>query len=72
MTAILYTIDCPKCLVLEKKLTEKGIEFRTVKDKELMLQLGFSEMPMLRIVSGNNGNYVDLNFAEAVQWINKQ
>lgn len=72
MTAILYTIDCPKCLVLEKKLTEKGIEFTTVKDKELMLQLGFSEMPMLRIVSGNNGNYVDLNFTEAVQWINKQ
>lgn len=72
MTVILYTIDCPKCLVLEKKLTEKGIEFITVKDKELMLQLGFSEMPMLRIVSGNNGNYVDLNFAEAVQWINKQ
>ena len=72
MTAILYTIDCPKCLVLEKKLTEKGIRFTTIKDKELMLQLGFSEMPMLRIVSGNNGNYVDLNFAEAVQWINKQ
>ena len=72
MTVILYTIDCPKCLILEKKLAEKGIEFKTVKDKELMLQLGFSEVPMLRIVSGNNGNYVDLNFAEAVQWINKQ
>lgn len=72
MKVILYTIDCPKCLVLEKKLDEKGIKFTTVKDKELMLQLGFSEMPMLRIVSGNNGNYVDLNFAEAVQWINKQ
>lgn len=72
MTAILYTIDCPKCLVLEKKLTEKGIEFKTVKDKELMLQLGFSEVPMLRIISGDNGNYMDLNFTEAVQWINKQ
>lgn len=72
MKVVLYTIDCPKCLVLEKKLTEKGIRFTTIKDKELMLQLGFSEMPMLRIVSGNNGNYVDLNFAEAVQWINKQ
>lgn len=35
MTVILYTIDCPKCLILEKKLAEKGIEFKTVKDKEL-------------------------------------
>lgn len=72
MTVILYTIDCPKCLILEKKLTAKGIEFTTVKDKELMLQLGFSEVPMLRIVSGGNGNYVDFNFTDAVQWINKQ
>lgn len=71
MTVILYTIDCPKCLVLEKKLAERGIEFKTIKDKELMLQLGFSEAPILRVVSKDN-NCVDMNFTEAVQWINKQ
>lgn len=72
MTVILYTIDCPKCLVLEKKLAERGIGFKTIKDKELMLQLGFSEVPILRVVSKDNNNYVDMNFTEAVQWINKQ
>lgn len=71
MTVILYTIDCPKCLVLEKKLAERGIGFKTIKDKELMLQLGFSEVPILRVVSKDN-NCVDMNFTEAVQWINKQ
>lgn len=72
MKVILYTIDCPKCMVLEKKLDEKGIGFKTIKDKELMLQLGFSEAPILRVVSKDNNNCADMNFTEAVQWINKQ
>ena len=31
----LYTIDCPACRVLEKKLTLKGIPFEKIFDEEL-------------------------------------
>lgn len=72
MKVILYTIDCPKCLVLEKKLKNKDIQFKSVKDKDLMIQLGFTEVPMLRVVSGDNSSFTDMNFTEAVQWIEEQ
>lgn len=76
MQVILYTIDCPKCLVLEKKLRDKGIEYQVCKDKDLMIQLRFNEMPMLRIVTlDDNGEWsgmTNLNFTQAVKWINEQ
>ena len=72
MKVVLYTIDCPKCLVLEKKLTNKKIQFNSIKDKDLMIELGFTEVPMLRVVSGDNSSFVDMGFTEAVQWIEKQ
>ena len=72
MKVILYTIDCPKCLVLEKKLKSKNIQFKSVKDKDLMIQLGFTEVPMLRVSIGDDSSFTDMNFTEAVQWIEEQ
>ena len=42
MSVILYTTHCPKCLVLEKKLASKNIEFEEITDNELMLKKGFT------------------------------
>lgn len=61
----LYTLDCPKCLVLERKLGAKNIEYETVKDIEVMKKLGIDTVPVLEL---NDGSL--LKFSEAVKWIN--
>lgn len=61
-----YTIDCPKCSVLEKKLKEKGIEFKTIKGEDEINKLGYSSAPLLKV-----DNTV-MEFFTAVAWVNKQ
>lgn len=65
MNVILYTTHCPKCLVLEKKLTSKNIEFEEITDNELMLKKGFTIVPVLE-VDGKT-----MEFKEANTWINE-
>ena len=60
----LYTIDCPKCKVLEMKLKSKNIKFETVKDISVMQDLGISTAPVL----GVDGEL--LMFTEAINYIN--
>lgn len=62
----LYTIDCGKCLILKKKLNEKGIEYETCKDRDVMEQRGFDFMPVLE-VDGQT-----MNFGEAIKWVNER
>ena len=59
----LYTIDCPKCKILEKKLADAGIEFEVCKDVELMTSKGFDFMPVLEV----NGNI--MNSDAALRWV---
>lgn len=65
MSIILYTTHCPKCLVLEKKLASKNIEFEEITDNELMLKKGFAMVPVLEV----DGKIMD--FKEANTWINE-
>lgn len=60
----LYTIDCPKCKILEKKLSQANIKYETCKDKATMLVRGFDFLPVLEV----DGNM--MGFKEAVDWIN--
>lgn len=62
----LYTIDCPKCKVLENLLKKKQISYTTVRDMELMKQKGFTECPKLEV----NGQV--LGFTEAVTFVKGQ
>lgn len=62
---ILYSTNCPKCRVLEKKLEEKGITHEIVSDVDVMIKKGFMTLPMLEV----NGDV--MNFAEANNWILK-
>lgn len=64
---ILYTIDCPKCRVIEEKLTNANIKFEVCKDRAKMLALGLDFLPALKIDDGSI-----LNFGEAVKWIRGQ
>lgn len=64
MKVVFYTIDCPKCRVLESKLKAKKIVFEECRDIEIMQEKGFENAPMLE-VEGNS-----MSFGEAVKWIN--
>lgn len=66
MKVILYTTHCPKCMVLEKKLKSKNIEYTENTDTDLMISKGFLSTPMLEV----DGNIMD--FKAANTWINKR
>lgn len=59
----LYTTHCPKCKVIEKKLSNKNIQYVEVTDVEEMQRLGFSSAPVLDV----DGKIY--NFGEANRWI---
>lgn len=63
---VLYSTGCPKCRVLEAKLTEAGIPFEVNGSADEMLAMGMTEAPML--VVGEER----LNFMAAVRWIDAQ
>lgn len=65
MNITLYTVDCPKCKVLEKKLNNANISFEVCKDTKLMAERNISKLPMLEV----DGEM--LTFKEAVDMINK-
>ena len=68
MNVVLYTIDCPNCLILEKKLKAKNIEFFRVSDKDTIIAKGFgdSSFPILEVGD------VTMNYKTAISWINNQ
>lgn len=66
MNVILYSTHCPNCIVLEKKLKQKNIEFVEVNDVEIMKEKGFMSAPTLEV------DGVTMNYQTAIQWINNQ
>lgn len=66
MKVILYSTHCPKCRVLETKLSQKGISYEEINDIELMQNKGFMTVPKLEI------DGVVYDFKEAVEWIGEQ
>ena len=63
MNVILYSTNCPKCKVLEKKLGDSKIQYEVVTDEDLMIEKGFSSAPMLEV----DGSVMD--FGRAVKWL---
>lgn len=60
---ILYSTHCPKCKILEKKLSSKNIAYEEIDDVDKMLSMGIKEAPVLDI--GDNR----LTFNEAIRWV---
>ena len=58
----LYTINCPKCLVLEKKLQQANIKFTLCTDREIITSKGYDLMPVLEVDGKTMG------FKEAIDW----
>ena len=63
MKVTLYSTDCPKCKVLEKKLDDSGVAYETEKDIDIMLEKGFVSAPMLEV------DGVVMNFKEGIEWV---
>lgn len=63
---VLYSTGCPQCNVLKKKLNSKGIDFNENTDRETMLSMNFTRVPVLEV----DGKQME--FAEANKWINEQ
>lgn len=63
---ILYSTNCPRCRILEKKLQDKGIEFELFNDVDAMIAKGFKEAPKLEV------DGVVMDFKEANEWIKGQ
>lgn len=63
----LYTINCPKCLVLEKKLDKAQIEYNKITDREKIVEIsnqtGLKSAPILEV----DGKF--MKFENAVDWL---
>ena len=64
MGIVLYTTNCPQCMMLEGALKNKGVSFETVYGEEEILKRGYQSAPILEC----NGK--TMSFAEAVRWVN--
>lgn len=62
---ILYSTNCPKCVVLEKKLQAKNIPYVKNQNVKEMSLLGVKTVPMLKVGDGPL-----LDFTEAIRRIN--
>lgn len=60
---IFYSTHCPKCTILENKLKDKGVEYTEVNDPKIMIDKGFTQVPMLEV----DGQILDFN--GAIRWI---
>ena len=63
MKVVFYTIDCPQCLLVERKLKEKCIPYEEKNDIEEMISLGFEHAPIL-VVDGKR-----MGVKESLNWI---
>ena len=63
----LYTTHCPKCIILEKKLQDKNIEYQVCDDVDLILSKGMQEAPYLEVEEKEM-----MNFSKAIKWVNEK
>lgn len=61
---ILYTIGCPKCIILEKLMEKKQVKFDICEDVGIMENKGIMSVPVLEV----DGEL--LHYNEAVKYIN--
>lgn len=63
---ILYSIGCPKCNVLKRKLNDKGVQYTEVTAENEIRSEGINEVPVLKV----DGRL--LTFSEAIKWLETQ
>ena len=66
-SVFVYTIGCPQCNILEKKLTQKGIVYNAITDEAIFDELHIERFPMMSV----NGGPL-MNYKQAIAWINER
>ena len=61
---ILYTIGCPQCVILEKKLDAKKIKYDICENVGIMENKGIDSVPVLEIDDKL------LSYADAIEYVN--
>ena len=70
MEVVLYSTHCPKCNILEKKLTQKGINFTIVDDNSEVVKVGRANKIMSAPILKVDESVLD--FSKANAWIGEQ
>lgn len=60
---VLYTTHCPMCLMLERKLKEKNINYIEISDTNEIKKAGIKNVPVLKVGNKTMDSY------NAMQWI---
>lgn len=60
---ILYTTHCPMCLMLERKLKEKNIEYTEISNIDEIKKAGVKNVPVLKVDNEMMNSY------SAMQWV---
>lgn len=66
MKVTLYATHCPCCELLERSLREADIAFEQVTDTQIMLEKGFTSVPMLDV----DGQM--MNYPAALKWLRER
>ena len=61
---IFYTIECPRCMILEKKMKAKGLKYTKVMDTRIFEEKGIDLFPMIEVDDKL------LTYLEAIKYIN--
>ena len=62
-----YTIDCPACFVLQKKMDAKNLSYEIINDETIFNSKGIDRFPMLEIEGGPL-----MDFSTARKWVDSQ
>ena len=66
MKVVFYTIGCPQCLLVERKLKEKCIPYEEKTDIEEMISLGFEHAPILVVDGKSTGVKESFNWIKSI------
>lgn len=69
MEVTLYSTHCPKCQILEKKLNQKGINYKLVDDNKEVVSFGKANKIMSAPILKVNEDVLD--FSKANNWLNE-
>ena len=62
---ILYTLEkCSRCELVKMMLDEHNVEYETISDRQMMINLGFEGAPVLEV----NGNIID-EYSNILTWL---
>ena len=63
MKFVLYTIGCPQCNVLEKKLNNAGVQYEIINDEKFFQENNMTLFPILEV------DGIRYSLGQANKWI---